>query len=42
MTPTYAGVREDCANTRETVYRREGSAGVGDGEKTSPVFMDKP
>lgn len=27
MTPTYAGVREDCANTRETVYRREGSAG---------------
>lgn len=28
MTPTYAGVREDCANTRETVYRRHGLTAV--------------
>ncbi len=26
MTPTYAGVREDCANTRETFTRHNYSA----------------
>lgn len=41
MTPTYAGVREDCANTRELFAAEIAQRGRGP-KKALPIFMGKP